>query len=155
VILAVRRLTRTVMFNSRLILRTLFIIAAWMVAVWLVVSVSRHPEFGRIYGTEMVEENLGDSWQTGWERKEAALRRVFHLRQRPKPPQRGMQIGPSRLGWSLGGHIYMSNPDSNEPLWEFTLSNRKQLREVTREDLRCEFYGMRPEVLRIWVEGPY
>ena len=36
----------------------------------------------------------------------------------------------------------MSNPESNEPLWEFALSSRKHLREVTGEDLQCEFYGM-------------
>ena len=36
----------------------------------------------------------------------------------------------------------MSNPDSNDPLWEFALSNRKRLRDVRREDLHCEFYGM-------------
>jgi hypothetical protein len=90
----------------------------------------------------MVEDNANDSWQSGWERKEAAIRKRLHLRQRTPPPQRGMQIGPARLGWSLGGHIYMSNPDSNDPLWEFALSSRKLLKEVTRDDLRCEFYGI-------------
>jgi hypothetical protein len=127
--------------RKRLVLALPLIVACVLVG-WFIRNGSRHPEFGRIYRTEMVEENTDDSWQTGWERKEAALRRFLHLRQRPAPPQRGMQIGPARLGWSLGGHIYMSNPDSNDPLWEFALSSRKNLREVTREDLRCEFYGM-------------
>jgi hypothetical protein len=36
----------------------------------------------------------------------------------------------------------MSNPESNSPPWEFALSSRRHLREVTREDLRCEFYGI-------------
>ena len=130
------------MSNRKRILLVLTIIGACVVVLCFVGSSSRHPEFGRIYGTEMVESNADDSWQSGWEKKEAAVRSVLHLRQRPTPPQRGMQIGTARLGWSLGGHIYMSNPDSNDPLWEFALSSRKNLREVTREDLRCEFYGV-------------
>lgn len=65
----------------------------------------------------------------------------MHLRQRPAPPQRGLQIGPALLGWSLGGHIYMSNPNSNDALWESALSTRKRLKDVRRDDLVSEFYG--------------
>jgi hypothetical protein len=109
--------------------------------VWTASRRSVQPEFGRIYAAEMVETHTLN-WQTRWERGEAALRRWLHVSQRQAPPQEGLQIGPALLGWSLGGHIYMSNPNSNDPLWEFALSSRKRLRDVTREDLRCEFYGM-------------
>ena len=30
----------------------------------------------------------------------------------------------------------------NEPLWEFALSPKRNLRDVTRADLRCEYYGL-------------
>jgi hypothetical protein len=132
--------------RKRLVLAVVFI-GACVVVVWRVQRSSRHQEFGRIYSAEMVESDADDSWQTRWEKNEAAVRRSLHLRQRPAPTPKGMQIGPARLGWSLGGHIYMDNPQftpdrPNEPLWEFALSSRARLEDVTREDLRCEFYGM-------------
>src|SRR2546430_2171334 len=133
--------------NGKRLVLALMIIGACVVFVLLVRRTSRNPEFGKIYCAEMVESNADDSWQTRWEKREAAVRRLLRLRQRPGPPSRGMQIGPARLGWSLGGHIYMSNPDPTptrleEPLWEFALCSRTRLQDVTREDLRCEFYGM-------------
>ena len=128
--------------NRKRLLVALTFVGACVLIVWLVSSSSRHPEFGRIYHTEMVESSADNSWQNAWEKTEASVRRTLQVRKRPPPPQRGMQVGPARLGWSLGGHIYMSNPDSNDPLWEFALSSRKHLREVTPEDLHCEFYGM-------------
>jgi hypothetical protein len=30
----------------------------------------------------------------------------------------------------------------NKPLWEFALTSKSHLSEVTRDDLRCEFYSM-------------
>jgi hypothetical protein len=69
------------------------------------------------------------------------------------PPEHGLKIGSSMLGWSShkqkppkrDGYIYMRDqrPDGgNKPLWEFALTTKARLVEVTRDDLRCEFYGM-------------
>jgi len=129
--------------NKRLAL-VVVLAGAGMLVGWFIFSSLRHPEFGKIYHAEMIESGGGDSWQTGWEKKESAVRKFFRVKQREAPPQRGLQIGPALLGWSLGGHIYMSNPspdNSNDPLWEFSLSERKSLEEVTREDLKVEYYG--------------
>ena len=69
--------------------------------------------------------------------------------------QYGLKVGPSVLGWSQrdnspgvrDGYIMMRNVlpppgGHNEPLWEFALSPKRRLHDVTRADLRCEFYGM-------------
>ena len=112
--------------------------------VWIASRASIHPEFGRIYAAEMVETHT-DNWQTRWERGEAMLLSWLHLSQREAPPQHGLQIGPALLGWSLGGHIYMDAPEPsarNAPRWEFALSRRSRLKDVTREELQCEFYGV-------------
>jgi len=112
--------------------------------VWLASRGLVHPEFGRIYTAEMVETHT-DNWQTRCERDEATLRGWLHLPKRPAPPAYGLQIGPALLGWSLGGHIYLDAPEPsarNAPRWEIALSGRPRLRDVTREDLRCEFYGV-------------
>jgi hypothetical protein len=118
--------------------------AALVGVVWLASRDSAHPEFGRIYTAEMVETHT-DNWKTRWERGEATLRTWLHLAQRQAPPAYGLQIGPALLGWSLGGHIYMDAPEPsarNAPRWEFALSTRSRLRDVAREDLQCEFYGV-------------
>jgi hypothetical protein len=120
------------------------VITALCGAAWFGHRASVHPEFGRIYTAEMVEDQAYN-WQTGWEKSEAKVRRWLHLPQRKVPPQYGLQIGPALLGWSLGGHIYMTamEPSArNTPRWEFALSARRRLRDVTREDLQCEFYGV-------------
>ncbi len=128
--------------NRKRLLVALTVVGVCALLVWLSGSGLRHQDFGGIYRTEMVESSADNSWQSRWEKAEALVRRTLNVRQRPAPPQRGMQVGPARLGWSLGGHIYMSNPDSNDPLWEFALSSRRHLSEVTPQDLHCEFYGM-------------
>ena len=73
----------------------------------------------------------------------------LHFPQRPVP--RHLQIGPAQLEGSLGGHIYFEAPGSaGTAQWEFALSSRKRLREVSQTDLRCEFYGMNdPRALNI------
>ena len=69
------------------------------------------------------------------------------------PHQYGLQVGPSMLGWSShandsakrDGYIYMRDeqPDGgNKPLWEFALTTKRQLSDVTQDDLHCQFYGM-------------
>jgi hypothetical protein len=68
------------------------------------------------------------------------------------PPQVGLQVGSALLGWSVhvnssserSGYIYMRdlNPTGgNKPLWEIALTTKRRLSDVTRDDLRCEFYG--------------
>ena len=70
-----------------------------------------------------------------------------------KPNQYGLEVGPSLLGWSShandsrerNGYIYMRDerPEGgNKPLWEFALTTKHRLSEVTPQDLRCPFYGM-------------
>ncbi len=67
--------------------------------------------------------------------------------------QDGLRVGSALLGWSShanspserNGYIYMRDEDphgGNKPLWEFALTTKHRLSEVTRDDLRCEFYGM-------------
>jgi len=67
--------------------------------------------------------------------------------------QYGLKVGPALLGWSSraytpaqrDGYIYMRDVEpsgGNKPRWEFALSTKGQLSKVTREDLRCDFYGM-------------
>jgi hypothetical protein len=74
------------------------------------------------------------------------------------PRQYGFSVGPAMLGWSLrenssierNGYIYMKDaspgdaqgPPLIKPLWEFALTTKHRLTEVTQNDLHCEFYGM-------------
>jgi hypothetical protein len=64
----------------------------------------------------------------------------------------GLKIGLAILGWSIrgnsseirDGYIYMADARpyaGSFPLWEFALSQKKHLSDVTRNDLRCDFYG--------------
>lgn len=59
-----------------------------------------------------------------------------------------LHIGGVPLQWSTGGgrgwgFIYLNHPLLNDtPLWEFALSQRRRLRDVSRPDLPSEFYGM-------------
>ena len=87
---------------------------------------------------------------TDWERKSL---HTAEMSETATPPEHGLKIGPSMLGWSShkqnppkrDGYIYMRDqqPDGgNKPLWEFALTTKARLIEVTRDDLRCEFYGM-------------
>lgn len=83
------------------------------------------------------------------------LRNPVHTAQMSEaaPNQDGLQIGPAILGWSShterDGYIYMrdvqphgNNQPNNQPLWEFALTPKRHLSEITRNDLKCEFYGM-------------
>ncbi len=65
----------------------------------------------------------------------------------------GLRVGPSVLGWSShendsrrrNGYIYMRDDrpnGGNKPLWEFALTSKRRLAEVTQADLRCQFYRM-------------
>jgi len=69
------------------------------------------------------------------------------------PGQYGLPVGHSLLGWhhaentppECTGYIIMRDvrpTGGNKPLWEFALTSKRQLSEVTRADLRCEYYGM-------------
>jgi hypothetical protein len=66
-----------------------------------------------------------------------------------KPDQFGLQIGPATLGWSSHGEqdgfVYMRDVQpggNNQPLWEFAPTPKQHFSEITRNDLKCEFYGM-------------
>jgi RNA polymerase sigma factor (sigma-70 family) len=78
--------------------------------------------------------------------------RVAEMAEFATPPQYGLQVGSALLGWSMhanspserSGYIYLRdvNPTGgNKPLWEIALTTKRRLSEVTRDDLRCEFYG--------------
>jgi hypothetical protein len=78
---------------------------------------------------------------------------VAEMKEMAVPPQYGLVVGPSVLGWSLhsneprkhSGYIYMRDerPEGgNKPLWEFALTTKRQLSEVTPKDFSCPFYGM-------------
>jgi hypothetical protein len=109
-------------------------------AVWFGCRPAVHPWFGRIYHAEM-SESFSGNWQPVWEKGVTTLRTWLHL---PKcPVLRYLQIGPAQLEWSLGGHIYFEAPGSaGTAQWEFALSSRKRLGEVSPRDLRCEFHRM-------------
>jgi hypothetical protein len=84
------------------------------------------------------------------------LRKPVHIAEMSEtavPSQYGLKVGPALLGWSShanspserNGYIYMrdvSPSGGNKPLWEFSLSTKHRLSDVTRDDLRGEFYGM-------------
>src|SRR5688572_17578062 len=43
------------------------------------------------------------------------------------------------------GYIYFNDvtaAGNDSPLWEFALTAKKQLSDVTRQEFECEFYGM-------------
>jgi hypothetical protein len=78
---------------------------------------------------------------------------IVEMSESAVPAQYGLPVGPSLLGWSHAwntppnrtGYIMMRDvrpTGGNRPLWEFALTSKRHLTEVTREDLRCEFYGM-------------
>lgn len=79
--------------------------------------------------------------------------RIAEMSESATPPQDGLAVGPSILGWSShaysstehSGYIYMRDPrpeGGNKALWEFALTTKRRLSQVTRDDLRCQFYGM-------------
>src|SRR6185369_15487916 len=84
------------------------------------------------------------------------LRKPVHIAQMSETAvqsQYGLKVGPALLGWSShanspserNGYIYMRNvtpSGGNKPLWECSLSPKHRLPDVTRDDLRGEFYGM-------------
>jgi hypothetical protein len=66
-----------------------------------------------------------------------------------KPNQYGFQVGSKTLGWSShgdrDGYIYMRDVEpsgNNQPLWEFALTPKRHFFEISRSDLKGEFYGM-------------
>ncbi len=66
-----------------------------------------------------------------------------------KPNQDGFQVGSKTLGWSShgdrNGFIYMRDAEpsgNNQPLWEFALTPKRHFFEISRSDLKCEFFGM-------------
>jgi hypothetical protein len=84
------------------------------------------------------------------------LRKPVHIAEMSEtavPNQYGLKVGPALLGWSShanspserNGYIYMrdvSPSGGNKPLWEFSLTPKHSLSDVTRADFRGEFYGM-------------
>jgi RNA polymerase sigma factor (sigma-70 family) len=107
-----------------------------------VVVISRVTK-NHIYETEMVESYR--QFPIVWSKDRKTVSGPFLHQSRPASRndwEAGLQVGPSLLGWSLGDWIYMSNPlPPSEARWEFALSNRKSLKDVTPDDLLCEFYG--------------
>ena len=78
---------------------------------------------------------------------------IVEMSESAVPAQYGLPVGSSLLGWSHAwnsppkrtGYIMMRDvrpTGGNKPLWEFALTSKSHFSEVTREDLRCEFYGM-------------
>jgi len=90
------------------------------------------------------------------EKAKATVRKWLRVRERLPQSKNGfdygLEIGPTWLGWSIhnnrppnrNGFIYMNavGPNNAGPTWEFALSPKKYLQDVTRSELVCEFYGM-------------
>ena len=104
--------------------------------------------FGPLIDAE-ISESPKDT-QTLLQKAGATVRESLRLPERASP-DRYFTIGGAPLEWSIhrnfppdrDAYIYMNHPLlNNTPLWEFALSTRASLRSVTRDDLRCEFYGM-------------
>ena len=153
---------RTIALKRRRVAIILVLLAVVFVATWFAGRTPQHPLFGRVHVARM-SESYSDTepfWQVRRKLADTA-RTLLHLR--PKGPPTGsdhgvntdygLHVGPSLLGWSShansstnsNGYIYMRDErptGGNQPLWEFALSTKQRLSEVTREDLRCEFYGM-------------
>ena len=99
----------------------------------------------KIYETEMVESY--QDFPLIWSKDRTLVSGPFLHQSRPAAQDEnsddGLQIGPAFLDWSAGDFINMvSKTRPGEPLWEFALSPKKRLADVTREDLRCEYYGL-------------
>lgn len=106
-----------------------------------------HPQFGRIYVAGMSEH------YTYWQFARLTVSKWLHRLPQKPYYDLGLQVGPDVLGWSShenspskrDGYIYMRNPlpsGGNEPLWEFALTTKRRLSEVTSDDLKCEYFGM-------------
>ena len=144
---------RSVASKRTWIVLVLLIIAILFIAAWLVRRASVHPQFGLIQITGMAMRSPYPPL-TLWQKAEICVRSWLRLQQRyGSKSDYGLQVGTNVLGWSYrnnvpnnrDGYIYMCDvrpKADNGPLWEFALSNKQHLRDVTREDLRCEFYGM-------------
>jgi hypothetical protein len=154
---------RLIILNRGRVRVSLLFLTLILAVVWFARRSSVHPQFGQVYEAQM-SESYNDTrrlWQLRHD-AEASVRGFLHLRQQRPPPARsdhgpnsdyGLRVGPSLLGWSShdnsftnrNGYIYMRDErptGGNRPLWEFALSAKHRLSEVTRDDLRCEFYGM-------------
>jgi hypothetical protein len=133
-----------------------FLVAVAMVVFvgwWAAHRGSRHPEFGKIYRSEM-SESYQDT-QTKWQKAAATVRQWLHLPRRPDPSKFGLPVGPALLGWSIhrnspplrDGWIYFRDvapwkPGGNPALWEIALSGKRRLADVSGGDLlNCDFYG--------------
>jgi len=132
-------------------LLAILLASAWL---WLYRRNWVHLEFGPIHVAE-ISESYADT-QSVLRQGEALVRQWLRL-----PPRQwqskegydvGLPIGPAVLGWSMrnnrpprrDGYIYMVDPRpkaGDAPLWEFALNPKRRLRDVTREELNCEFYG--------------
>jgi hypothetical protein len=56
--------------------------------------------------------------------------------------KRYLDIGLTEMEWSAGGYLYFWKPeDMNLGVWEFAPSMRKELNDVSLEDVQCEFFG--------------
>jgi hypothetical protein len=136
------------------VLVSLLVAALVGVDVWFLLRSPVHPEFGKIYSANMSESHKRN--MTVWDKRIVSVKRWLSLpmskRQLEGGSDCGLQIGPATLGWSVRenwpprrtGYIYLGNVESTEdfpPLWEIALSKTARLAEVSRDDLRCEFYG--------------
>ncbi len=153
---------RVIALTRRRVLVALVLLSLLLATIRFAGHSSGHPKFGRIYATQM-SESYSDTkmlWRVSqW--AEVNVRSLFHLRARRQAlssdhgPNRdyGLHVGPSLLGWSShaasskerNGYIYMRDQrpsGGNRPLWEFALSPKRRLSDVTEDDLRGEFYGM-------------
>ena len=121
-------------------------------AVFAVFLLWPHDDSRRGFGP-LIDAQISESpkdTQTALQKADATVRESLRLPERASP-DRYFTIGGAPLEWSIhhnsppdrDGYIYMNHPLlNNTPLWEFAISTRTSLRGVTRDDLRCEFYGM-------------
>jgi hypothetical protein len=133
--------------NRRKVSLVVFVVAIFFTAIWFLHRTSVHSHFGRIYVAHMSES------YTYWQMARVTVSKwLYRLPGKPYYDL-GLPVGPSVLGWSShenspskrDGYIYMRNPlpsGGNAPLWEFALATKLRLSEVTRDELKCEYYGM-------------
>jgi hypothetical protein len=108
-----------------------------------------HPEFGKVYRTEAIEAHYNPP-------SAARIKLTILLPFIPHPvgpvDTQCLQIGPNKMEWSMrnwiiekSGYLYcwkhdLGFPITNSAFWEFAPCRSSRLRDVTRADLKCDFY---------------
>lgn len=106
---------------------------------WRLFHKTTHVRPGQIQTAKATDapQKLNDVMRGGVSVKDAKWREIL------AGEDSELTIGPAKLEWSLGGYLYFydSHQPSLPPVWEFAPCARKELSEVTSEDLRCDYYG--------------